>query len=259
MSPPEHPENPEELGFFRTACRDAERLVSVLSLESAHLTPSLPHSHSLLPRLRDQCTFFARFFYMVVWKGFTPTVFDLLPYSLWYALTLAIYGYRFTVLPLYLKLVGYGKFADWASPALGSLQPKPHEVQFSLPKLALSTTDRLSSHNFGDKDFEKMVACLFNKTTHLSPHSQSPGNPFVIGFPGNFLDHLLGVYKILVAWKQPVFITRAGLFHSVYGTFDYRGGCFDLRDGRLPLQNLIGPVSVCCLQVARPLTQFLSI
>jgi hypothetical protein len=231
-----------ESGFFKTACRDAERIVSILSLESTDLTKPR-NQNSWYQNFSEKCTFFSRFFYMVFYKGFTPTIFDLLPFPVWYALTLSVYGYRFTILPIYLKLCGYGKYANWNSPALGSLQPKPHEIKFSLPKLSLSTRNRLSEHNYGDSDFEIMVLCLYNKTTHLSPHSQSPGNPFVEGFPGNFLNHLIGVYKILVAWKQPVYVTRAGLFHSVYGTFDYRGGCFDLRDGRSPLQNLIGPVS----------------
>ena len=285
----------QELGFFKTACRDAERMVSILALESAgnkcvvgcinswystvpvypnikykiymfHSPPRHAAKDNLnmyvitfcnvmadLTKPRNQNTwylnckekfiFFSRFFYMVFWKGFTPTIFDLLPFPVWYVLTLSIYGYRFTILPLYLKLVGYGKHVDWNVPTLGSLQPKPHEIRFASPKLSLSTRNKLSQHNYGDSDFETMLMCLYNKTAHLSPHSQSPGSPIVSGFPGNFMDHLIGVYKILVAWKQPVHVARAGLFHSVYGTFDYRGGCFDLRDGRKPLQSLIGPVS----------------
>ena len=233
----------DELGFFKTACRDAERIVSILSLESTDLNKPR-NQNTFYQNFCDKITFFSRFFYMVFWKGFTPTIFDLLPFPLWYALTLSIYGYRFTILPFYLKLTGFDKYADWNSPPLGSLQPKREEIKFSLPKLSLSTVSRLSLHHYGDRDFEKMVEYLHNKTTHLSPHSQSPGNPFVSGFPGNFLDHLMGVYKILVAWKQPVHVVRGGLFHSVYGTFDYRGGCCDLTKGRSELQNLIGPVRV---------------
>lgn len=43
------------------------------------------------------------------------------------------------------------------------------------------------------------------------------------------------------AWKQPQYVCRAGMFHSVYGTFDYRAGAFDLRQGRDSLRDLIGP------------------
>lgn len=60
-------------------------------------------------------------------------------------------------------------------------------------------------------------------------------------FPGNFFDHLIGVYKILLCWQQPQYVVRAGLFHSMYGTFDYRYSMFDLRHGRKELQDLIGP------------------
>jgi hypothetical protein len=42
------------------------------------------------------------------------------------------------------------------------------------------------------------------------------------------------------AWQQPQFVSRAGLYHSVYGTYDYRAGIYDLRDGRGSLQDLIG-------------------
>ena len=45
---------------------------------------------------------------------------------------------------------------------------------------------------------------------------------------------------MLVSWKQPRYIVRGGLFHSVYGTFDYRSGIYDLRNGRKPLADLIG-------------------
>jgi hypothetical protein len=43
-----------------------------------------------------------------------------------------------------------------------------------------------------------------------------------------------------LAWKQPQYVVRAGMFHSVYGTFDYRYGVFDLRKGRGELTSLIG-------------------
>ncbi len=62
---------------------------------------------------------------------------------------------------------------------------------------------------------------------------------------GNFLDHLNGVYKILRAWKQPLYVCHAGMFHSVYGTYDYRTSqYFDLRrGGRAELRAAIGPAA----------------
>jgi hypothetical protein len=56
-------------------------------------------------------------------------------------------------------------------------------------------------------------------------------------------NYQVGVFKILAAWKQPRFVVRAGMFHSVYGTFDYRFSLFDLREGRASLSSLIGPAS----------------
>jgi hypothetical protein len=43
------------------------------------------------------------------------------------------------------------------------------------------------------------------------------------------------------AWKQPQYVCRAGMYHSVYGTFDYRSGCYDLCNGRDELRGLLGP------------------
>lgn len=106
----------------------------------------------------------------------------------------------------------------------------PATKPYKLPTLA--EEGRLARVDFGDVHFETFITALYKKGAHLSPHSQSPGHPFVAGFPGNFMDHLTGVYKILVAWKQPQYVVRAGLFHSVYGTFDYRASFFDLRKGR---------------------------
>ena len=47
------------------------------------------------------------------------------------------------------------------------------------------------------------------------------------------------MYRI-AAWKQPQFVVRAGMFHSVYGTYDYRAGVFDLRHGRTSLRSVVG-------------------
>lgn len=198
-----------------------------------------------------------------------PTIFDLLPFKTWQVITVVIYAYRLFILPFYLRLIGYGKYADWTSPPLGThhpplkskassgdtptLTPAPAPTQgecqvhtrtyFNSEKLAhIADFHALSSIDFGDTEFERYMTLLCNKGAHLSPHSQSPGNPFNhSNFPGNFLNHLVGVYKILIAWNQPKFICRAGLFHSVYGTFDYRTSHFyDLREGRQPLRDLIG-------------------
>jgi hypothetical protein len=228
---------------FKLACQDVARIVSILSIESQDFTKPR-NLNGAGNNLKDKLTFFGGFFYMVFLKGFTPTVFDMMPYHLWYALTISIYVYRLVLLPFWLRLTGYGKYASWTVPALGTKQPKPGG-KFSKPydmkgKHYLTAEGPLAKVNFGDPEFERMINCLIAKKTHLAPHTRSPGHPFISGFPGNFLNHLTGVYKVLIAWRQPQYVVRGGLFHSVYGTFDYRSGVFDLRDGRQPLSDLIG-------------------
>jgi hypothetical protein len=110
-----------------------------------------------------------------------------------------VYLYRATILPFLLRLSGYGKYADWNIPQLGSSQPDSQSLQMkpiNPPSLVVET--RLKDSNFGDPEFEKLLQTLYLKKTHLSPHSQSPGHPLVAGFPGNFMNHLIGVYKALL-------------------------------------------------------------
>jgi hypothetical protein len=188
----------EKNGFFEVACQDLARIVSILSLESTDV--SKPRKmNSFWTNCYEKLIFFCRFFYLVFYKGFTPTIFDLLPFPIWYGLTFAVYLYRATILPFLLRLSGYGKYADWNIPQLGSSQPDSQSLQMkpiNPPSLVVET--RLKDSNFGDPEFEKLLQTLYLKKTHLSPHSQSPGHPLVAGFPGNFMNHLIGVYKALL-------------------------------------------------------------
>jgi len=227
--------------FFQTACQDVLRIVSVLSLDATDVTKPR-NKNSAAVNAWEKTIFMGRFFYMVFIKGFTPTVFELLPYWFWKLLTILIFLYRLLLLPYWLRLTGYGRYTDWSD--IGSKQPPKNAPEAKpLKKVPLTKETQLSKVDFGDPDYEKFIARLYKFTTHLSPHSQSPGNPLTIeagAFPGNFFDHLTGVYKILLAWQQPQYVVRSGLFHSVYGTFDYRYSLYDLRDGREPLRALIG-------------------
>lgn len=229
-------------GLFRTACEDVLRIVSVLSLDSTDVTkPS--HKKTLAVRVQQKLIFMSRFFYMVFIKGFTPTIFDLLPFTVWKIISIAVYVYRLVVVPFWLRFTGYGMYADWKE--IGTQQPDAADALAKpLKSVSLTKESKLSAVDFGEPEYEKFITVLHKKTTYLSPHSQSPSNPFThAGFEGNFFDHLTGVYKILFAWKQPQYVVRAGLFHSVYGTFDYRYSLYDLRDGRGELTGLIGPAA----------------
>jgi hypothetical protein len=59
---------------------------------------------------------------------------------------------------------------------------------------------------------------------------------------GTFLDHLLGVWRILVAWRQPADVCRLGLMHSIYSNSNVRMKVFDAEqgDGRATVRRLIG-------------------
>ena len=54
--------------FFQTACDDVLRIVSILSLDSSHVTKP-DEQKALLVRLKEKSTFMGRFFYMVFVKG----------------------------------------------------------------------------------------------------------------------------------------------------------------------------------------------
>jgi hypothetical protein len=59
---------------------------------------------------------------------------------------------------------------------------------------------------------------------------------------GTFLDHLLGVWRILVAWRQPSDVCRLGLMHSIYSNSFVRMKLFDAAhaDERAAVRSLIG-------------------
>lgn len=223
---------------FHVACQDCLRIASILSLESTDVESK---TKGTVTTISEKLIFMGRFFYLVFVKGFTPVVFDTMPYFMWRVLSLSIYGFRIGILPFYLRLIGYGQYADWDN--IGCMQPMfdSPESKVYKPSKGLWAETNLSAVDFGDPSYEIFASNLIGLSAHLSPHSQSPSNPFkTVGLPGNFFDHLTGVYKVLMAWGQPRFIVRGGLFHSVYGTFDYRMGIYDLRDGRQPLADLIG-------------------
>lgn len=227
--------------LFHVACQDVARITCILSFHTSNIVKP-KHLNSWSNSIYEKLVFLYRFVYLLFCTGFMPTIFDLLPFKMWQIVTIMIYGYRWFVMPFYLRLIGYSKHADWSS--LGTHQPAKDAPETKVYQNISDTTyqTNLSKIQFGDPDFEKFITFLYNKGAHYAPHSQSPGNPLAHNnFPGNFMNHLTGVYKILVAWKQPQYVCRAGMFHSIYGTFDYRTNEYcDLRNGRSYMQKLIG-------------------
>jgi hypothetical protein len=59
---------------------------------------------------------------------------------------------------------------------------------------------------------------------------------------GTFLDHLLGVWRILAAWRQPAEVCRLGLMHSIYSNSFVRMKLFDAAhaDERAAVRSVIG-------------------
>jgi hypothetical protein len=59
---------------------------------------------------------------------------------------------------------------------------------------------------------------------------------------GTFFEHLLGVWRILAAWRQPSDVCRLGLMHSVYSNSFVRMKVFDAEQaaGREAVRSLIG-------------------
>jgi len=87
--------------LFHVACHDVLRIVSILSLDSTDVTKV--SNRTVLLNAYEKAVFFLRFLYMVFVKGFTPTIFDVLPYFIWKNLSIAIYIYRLLVVPIWLR------------------------------------------------------------------------------------------------------------------------------------------------------------
>ena len=92
--------------IFHYACQDVHRIVSILSLDSLDVVkPS--DKKKISTTIMEKIIFLWRFFYMVFIKGFTPAIFDILPYNVWKGITILVYVYRLVILPFWLRLTGY--------------------------------------------------------------------------------------------------------------------------------------------------------
>ena len=86
--------------------------------------------------------------------------------------------------------------------------------------------DEFSSFDPGYRD---MVDFLVDLGTTGITHSGTKG----------YLAHLVSVYHDLRRWQQPVYLCRAGMYHSIYGTQVFQGFKLGL-DQRDELKELIG-------------------
>jgi hypothetical protein len=76
--------------------------------------------------------------------------------------------------------------------------------------------------------FEELVEFLGGLGTRDVPHTG-----------GQFLDHLISVYRDLKIWECDESVCRAGLFHSIYGTEKFQKFCLPLSR-RDEVRRLIG-------------------
>ena len=167
--------------LFHVACQDVARITCLLSFHSSNVTKPR-HLNSFSTNIYEKFIFLYRFLYLLLCTGFMPTIFDLLPFKMWQIVTIMIYGYRWFILPFYLRLIGYGKYADWGG--IGCHQPTKDgpetKIYNNISSTSMINNTNLCNIKFGDPDFEKFITFLYNKGAHFAPHSQSPGNPIAI-------------------------------------------------------------------------------
>mmetsp|Transcript_15578 Transcript_15578/g.30582 ORF Transcript_15578/g.30582 Transcript_15578/m.30582 type:complete len:529 (-) Transcript_15578:151-1737(-) len=241
-----------EKTFFQLACADMARLTNVLLFDSADvLKPRV--CQSWVANVWEQIRYFSKATYLTVFGGFVPYYFKLLRplhfkfFQLWSVINTL---WRKRVLSPLLRLMGYGKYCTWENePAITKLSVEPGSAS-SRPYAGtrdIGCTSRLAKMELLDPDLSIFSQELARRGALISPHSHSNPNPLVAAkqiffgqnFPGNFFDHLVGVWKALAAWHQPQYICRGGFFHSVYGTNQYRAGIWGYNE-RNDLRTLIG-------------------
>jgi len=210
------------ISFFRAACQDLQRITSNLFLETEDIIR--PRSKQTAgENLSDQTTFFLRAWYMALVAGFSPIYFNILPFSLYriYAGISNLIWRPFVVSPI-LRLMGYSELCGWRGP----LESPPGKAFLAVtgdgeadeeddmveqqPMQPYDLTDfakvgRLAKVGIEiDPWLNKCCADLVKRGALTAPHSQAPRNPFSVflasssasPFPGNFFDHLIGVWKV---------------------------------------------------------------
>jgi len=88
---------------------------------------------------------------------------------------------------------------------------------------------RISERLADTQTDESLIERTLTEITRALPHAH--GRPLAA--------HLRGTREILRAWQQPMWIQLGGLFHSIYGTDDYRNSALAISQ-REDLRLLIG-------------------
>jgi hypothetical protein len=107
-------------------------------------------------------------------------------------------------------------------------QEAPKSQGDSWVELGNSHFEVLQSAVQSDAALAGMLECLDRYDAFGYPHAV-----------GSFEAHLIGTWHVLVCWRQPIEVTRCGLFHSVYSTDTYPRALIQPRS-RSILRELIG-------------------
>jgi len=234
--------------FFQLACEDMARFTSMISFDSDDIVKPR-HTQGVLTSVYAHLKYFQKAGYLVVFGGFVPYYFKVLPFKLFQVWSILNNIWRKKVLSPLLRLLGYGKVCSWDNEkALKSLTLDPSSADARpYPSTDLTVSTPLAAMQCADPELCKLTEVLCKKGAISAPHSQATPNPFTAvkqilfgkNFPGNFFDHLVGVWKALAAWDQPQYVCRGGFFHSVYGTNQYRAGLWTYYQ-RDELSSIIG-------------------
>lgn len=89
----------------------------------------------------------------------------------------------------------------------------------------------MTKNLFSDEKLLAILSKLIEFQVENLPHSRR-----------SLLDHLIGVFNLLKTWKNPDYVCIAGLYHSIYGTKEYRIKTVDFSNRKI-IKDIIGEQS----------------
>ncbi len=232
----------ENMLFFQNACQDTARMTSFLAMDSRDIKPTglTEEEEAALDRAWTSNYYKLLFGYhfKTMITAVMPT--RVLGFAARTVLNPLIDAWRYLGAPALARAKGYGPYMGWDNAGFGTSDFTPYDLEQPYPFLQLTSTNtRLAALGMDDK-VQRCFEEIYNRGTAVLPHSfDNKLNPDNHDMKGNFYDHLCGTWKALVAWEQPRYVCLGGLYHSVYGTMDYRLPLFNL-DQRDLVRSLIG-------------------